>query len=126
VNDQRFPKSARLLTPSDFKQVMENAEVKSGQTNFLLLATATGKPSARLGFIVSKKRVKLAVERNRIKRCMRETFRHLQHELPPFDVVFLAKAHLADLNNHELQQSGKNALQHLCKRYQKLHASVKS
>lgn len=126
MNDQRFPKSARLLTPSDFKQVMESAEVKSGQPNFLMLATVTGKTSARLGFIVSKKRVKLAVERNRIKRCLRETFRQVQHELPPFDVVFLAKSHLAELTNHELQQSGKNALQHLSKRYQKLQKIVKS
>lgn len=126
MNDQRFPKSAKLLIPSDFKQVMENAEVKSGQPNFLLLATVTGKPSARLGFIISKKRVKLAVERNRIKRCLRETFRKLHHELPPFDVVFLAKSQLAELSNHELHRSGENALQHLSKRYRKLQESVKS
>jgi len=126
VNDQRFPKSARLLTASDFQQVMENAEVKSGQPKFLMLATATGKPSARLGFIVSKKRVKLAVQRNRIKRCLRETFRQVQHELPSFDVVFLAKSHLAELSNEELQLSSKNAFLHLSKRYRKLKESVKS
>lgn len=105
---------------------MENAEVKSGQPKFLMLATATGKPSARLGFIVSKKRVKLAVQRNRIKRCLRETFRQVQHELPSFDVVFLAKSHLAELSNEELQLSSKNAFLHLSKRYRKLKESVKS
>lgn len=126
MKDQRFPKSARLLTPSDFNQVMENADVKSGQPKFLMLATATGKPSARLGFIVSKKRVKLAVQRNRIKRCLRETFRQVQHELPSFDVVFLAKSHLAELSNEELQLSSKNAFLHLSKRYRKLKESVKS
>lgn len=126
MKDQRFPKSARLLTPSDFNQVMENADVKSSQPKFLMLATATGKPSARLGFIVSKKRVKLAVQRNRIKRCLRETFRQVQHELPSFDVVFLAKSHLAELSNEELQLSSKNAFLHLSKRYRKLKESVKS
>ncbi len=105
---------------------MENAEVKSSQDKFLLLATATGKNSPRLGFIVAKKRVKLAVQRNRIKRCMRETFRLLQNDLPPLDIVFLAKSNLAELDNDQLQSSGKAAFLHLAKRYNKTIVQITS
>jgi len=45
----------------------------------------------RLGIIVAKKHVKLAVQRNRIKRLLRESFRCKRHSLPKIDMVILAK-----------------------------------
>ncbi len=42
---------------------------------------------ARLGLIVSKKTAKLAVQRNYMRRIMRELFRLNQHNLPAMDLV---------------------------------------
>ena len=42
---------------------------------------------ARLGLIVSKKTAKLAVQRNYMRRVIRELFRLNQHKLPMIDLV---------------------------------------
>ena len=42
---------------------------------------------ARLGLIVSKKTAKLAVQRNYMRRIMRELFRLNQYNLPAMDLV---------------------------------------
>lgn len=49
------------------------------------LARAAGPP--RLGIIVSRKALGHAVDRNRAKRVVRETFRAVDRALPPADVV---------------------------------------
>ena len=48
-------------------------------------------PQARLGIVVAKRNVRLAVARNRIKRLVRETFRHQQQRLNGLDIVVVVK-----------------------------------
>ena len=52
----------------------------------------------RLGIIIAKKNVKLAVERNRLKRQLRETFRKQRQVLPSLDIVLLAKTETKSRN----------------------------
>lgn len=52
---------------------------------FYLALRRTG--AARLGMLVSRKHAALAVERNRIKRCIREAFRLEQEGLGALDVL---------------------------------------
>jgi ribonuclease P protein component len=54
---------------------------------FRLYAVETDGDSARLGLIIGKRQAKRAVDRNRIKRILRETFRTHYDVLPPFDIV---------------------------------------
>jgi len=54
---------------------------------------------SRLGIIVAKKNVKLAVQRNRIKRLLRESFRCKRESIPNIDIVVLAKKSVDKLNN---------------------------
>ena len=42
---------------------------------------------ARLGIVVSRRTARRAVDRNRLKRLVRETFRRQQRELSGFDVL---------------------------------------
>jgi len=46
-----------------------------------------GAGAARLGMLVSRKHAARAVERNRIKRCIREAFRLEQEQLGALDVL---------------------------------------
>lgn len=49
--------------------------------------------------VVAKKVAKRAVDRNRLKRLIRESFRQNQHRLPEADYVVITKPALKDKNN---------------------------
>lgn len=97
-----FGREKRLLTPRQFKAVFDSPSGKAPGRNVLLLARENDLQHPRLGLVIGKKSVKLSVERNRIKRQIRETFRHHQLELAGWDIVIIARKGLADLDNPEL------------------------
>lgn len=59
----------------------------------------------RLGLAISKKHAKRAVDRNRLKRIVRESFRQHQATLPAMDFVVMAKGGAQKLSNTELFDS---------------------
>lgn len=85
-----FPKCAKLLKPAEFKLVF-NAAKRAGDRNLTIFYTANELNHPRLGLAISKKVSKLAVDRNRIKRLARETFRLKQPQLQHADFVVLAR-----------------------------------
>lgn len=60
---------------------------------------------ARLGLAVAKKHVRRAVDRNRIKRLLRESFRRHQQQLMGFDLVVLIKPGIHKVDNPTLFSS---------------------
>ena len=96
-----FKKTQRLLNASDYKQVFDDNRVKVANSSLLILAKPTGGYPSRLGLVVAKKNIPTAVQRNRIKRVVRETFRkkHFQSSL---DVVFLARQGANKLSTQKL------------------------
>jgi ribonuclease P protein component len=99
-----FPKSHRLLKPADYGKVFDDVQLKVPHRNFLILATPNTFGHARVGLIFSKKNLKLAVQRNRVKRLVRETFRH-QENLPALDIVVLGRQGLVCLDNQAISAS---------------------
>ncbi len=59
--------------------------------------------SARLGMAISRRHARTAVERNRIKRLVRESFRRRRAALPPLDIVVMLKAGTAGVANAGLR-----------------------
>ncbi|MEO8747836.1 MAG: ribonuclease P protein component [Rhodanobacter sp.] len=57
---------------------------------------------ARLGLAISKQVSKRAVERNRLKRLVRESFRGVRHDLPPVDLVVMAREQAAGMDGPQL------------------------
>jgi len=86
----------------------------------MVLACANGLPHPRLGLAISKKTLPLAVQRNRIKRLSRETFRQLQHQLGGMDIVVLSKHGLASQHNTQVRQALQQHLITLASRCDKL------
>lgn len=71
---------------SDFDRVF--ADSQRARTDYVLVMVrpnTAGLP--RLGMIVAKRLLKRAVDRNRVKRCVRESFRLALPELPACDFV---------------------------------------
>jgi ribonuclease P protein component len=93
-----FPKQARLLKGSEFKRVFDDP-LKQFGPGVLVFARVNDLGRARLGLAISKKCAKSAVQRNRIKRLVRESFRRLRLELPGADFVVLCRAGAADHPN---------------------------
>ena len=86
----RFTRRARLLKPAEFKLAFERgSRIHERGLTAVVVANTLGHP--RLGLAVSKKALPLAVDRNRFKRQIRESFRQQQPLLPPRDVVVLVK-----------------------------------
>lgn len=97
----RFPRTARLLAPRDF------AALRSGSRRFAgPHLTAQVKPNsgdaARLGLAVSRRVSKLAVQRNRIKRIARDSFRRHRHLLGALDILLIAHPAAATADNARL------------------------
>tara|TARA_R110000772_G_scaffold26389_11_gene68090 strand:+ start:7038 stop:7448 length:411 start_codon:yes stop_codon:yes gene_type:complete len=99
---QGFSKAARLLGPAQFNPVFQKTAFKlSSPVILILVGNSDGPP--RLGIIVAKKHIKTAVQRNRLKRIIRESFRLRQAEFGTIDLVVLARHGLDQLDNREVQ-----------------------
>ncbi len=97
-----FPKRIRLLSGSDFSPVFDSPPFKASDRYFLILAIPNNLGHARLGLVVAKKNVRFAVDRNRFKRLVRESFRPKQHQLPAIDAIVLARRGVDTLPNSQL------------------------
>ncbi|UCB56356.1 MAG: ribonuclease P protein component [Thiotrichales bacterium] len=97
-------KRARLLNASEFNRVFDEA-VRSSDQYFTVLARLNNIDSPRLGLAISKKRARLAVTRNRLKRIIRENFRLNQHELCTADYIVLAGPKGGSASNSQLSRS---------------------
>jgi ribonuclease P protein component len=79
-----------LHTPAEFGRVFAEP-ARSTDRFFTVLGRSSGRAVARLGLTVSRRVSKRAVDRNKLKRLARESFRQ-QSTLPPWDFVVLARA----------------------------------
>lgn len=86
MNKRHFPKKMRLLKLNEFVFVFQQSKcIKTAGITLFSRFNKLGYP--RIGLSISKRYIKYAHERNRIKRCARETFRIHQHNLLASDFV---------------------------------------
>lgn len=82
----RFTKKAKLIKTDEFSSVFNFRKRISAK--FLALHYQPNSVGhARLGLVVGKKVAKRAVDRNYMRRVLREFFRIQQHEINPVDLV---------------------------------------
>ncbi len=98
----RFSRQQRLLRPEQFKRVFNKA-TRVNDAHFSILAQLNQKETARLGLAIAKKYIKKAVARNRIKRLVRESFRHHQELLAGVDIVVTCRSDASHLTNQVIQ-----------------------
>ncbi|MGH8229132.1 MAG: ribonuclease P protein component [Steroidobacteraceae bacterium] len=100
----RFSPRRRLRRKSDFQAVYSRGR-RLGDGLFAMVVRPSGSDAARLGLAVATKAAGNSVERNRIRRIIRETFRLRQRELPRMDVVVSARAAVRGARNDVLRTS---------------------
>lgn len=91
-----FRRSSRLTLAKEYVAVYD-AKARKSRGPLTVYAMPNGREYPRLGLAISRK-VGGAVVRTRLKRMLREAFRHEQHDLPrgakgSYDLVINARAH---------------------------------
>ena len=100
-----FTNQHKLRRASDFKRVFKRPVVSSDHCFRVLARQGLGDHS-RLGMAMSRQVVRKAVGRNRIKRVVRESFRHrFAGQGKRLDVVVLPRRETDTMCNRELFRS---------------------
>lgn len=86
-----FSRSCRLVSKQDFQFVFAKP-LKVTRQSLLVLYRPNQLPIARLGMIIAKHHVKRAVDRNLLRRVIRESFRHGQDALKGLDIIVLMRS----------------------------------
>ncbi|MBU2884213.1 ribonuclease P protein component [Gilvimarinus agarilyticus] len=102
MSSNAFSKQQRLLKPAQFKAVFDDAPFRASHQHILMLSRSNDDQTARLGLVIAKKNIRFAVDRNRVKRLIRESFRQHQQHLYGLDVIVLARRGLAELDNEQI------------------------
>ena len=88
ITSEEFPRRYRLNQKHEYDRVLKSrAAVQLRCGCFRVFAIQTADSGARLGLIVGKRQLRRAVDRNRVKRAVRESFRITRESLPSMDVV---------------------------------------
>lgn len=97
----RFPRAARLLKPGDFARLRQGSR-RIGSRYFSAEYRNVDDTAARLGLAVSRRVSKRAVQRNRLKRLVRESFRRRRAMMPAVDVLVIARSAAVSCGGAEL------------------------
>ncbi len=113
----RFPRHSRLLKAGEFRAILRRPLTASDPLFRVCARRATG--GSRLGVTVSRKCAARAVDRNRIKRHVREAFRRLRPELdagPGIEVIVIARPEARLAGAAELRQAVDGLLRRITQR----------
>jgi ribonuclease P protein component len=110
-----FSRKLRLLTAEQYSHVFADAR-RFGNQSFTLLVRLNDQDCPRLGLAIAKKSAKRAVDRNRIKRLLRESFRNRQHQLPPIDIIAMCRPSATKLTNKQILQQLENQWRYMQKK----------
>ena len=116
VEDFSYTRRDRLLNASQFTKVFNQAN-KSSSEFFTILSRENDIDQSRLGIVVAKRRVKRSVDRNVIKRIVRESFRLNKAKLPAYDFVVIIKRPVNVIKRSKLKLELKQQLDSLWKQY---------
>ncbi|MFO7602617.1 MAG: ribonuclease P protein component [Gammaproteobacteria bacterium] len=103
-----------MVQAVDFERVFAKPARRTDKY-FTILYLCNDGDVARLGLAISKKRARRAVDRNRIKRLVRESFRQHQDELQGCDFIVLAQNATASADNPTLFKALQNHWRQLSK-----------
>jgi ribonuclease P protein component len=104
-----------LRQPGEFEAVLRSG-VRVSTRNFVARALANDAVMPRLGMIAGKKAAARAVDRNRVKRLIREVFRAACPAIGAYDVTIQLRSDLRSQHNSSVRAELENLLDSLLRR----------
>jgi ribonuclease P protein component len=92
-----FSRNNRLVTKQDFQSVFATPSKKVTRKHLLALYRPGQQAYPRLGIIIGKHHVKRAVDRNCLRRVIRESFRHHKETVKGLDIIIIVRSKYAGL-----------------------------
>jgi len=102
--DFSFSSRLRLKKAEEYQRVFTEP-YKTSDKFFTILAQWNDFDHSRLGLAIAKKNIKRAVDRNKIKRLVRESFRNNHLQIGNWDIVVLARPKAANAEKKNLSAS---------------------
>ncbi|MBW4053951.1 MAG: ribonuclease P protein component [Proteobacteria bacterium] len=106
-----FPKTARLRKRAEFLQ-LASAQHKTTVRGFLVVWRENDLQTARLGITASKK-IGCSVVRNRVKRYLREFFRHNRIGMTAVDVNVIPRRESAQMAYPDIERELSKAFRYI-------------
>jgi len=103
LGQHKFTRQQRLTKPSQFKAVFDSSTRLSNNIFVVLLRPSNETTTPRLGLAIPKRYVQRAVDRNLIRRKIRESFRIKCRSLPNVDIVVLVRKKPSDMSRQFLR-----------------------
>ncbi|MGC1817385.1 MAG: ribonuclease P protein component [Casimicrobiaceae bacterium] len=79
-----------------------------------LIAARAAQPPGRVGYVIGRKVMPLAVDRNRLRRCLREMIRGARPALEAYDVILRVKRSVARCEIDVVLGEARQLLARLC------------
>jgi len=98
--NQRFSSKNRLTNTAQFDEVFKKNSKTLKTNEFLFLLKGNLMEENRLGIIIGKKNVPLSVERNKLRRLIREGFRTILKPRLGIDLIVLVRPGINNNKNH--------------------------
>lgn len=98
-----FPEYNKLNKSSLYESLFRNGR-RVNTKNFTVIFKENGLGYPRYGHVVSRRVSRSAVKRNRIKRVLREFFRHNKSSLDSFDIVIIVKRDVSESHYSSIKE----------------------
>lgn len=87
-----FSRKYRLARKAEVQSVFDAKPKKCSRSYLLVIYTNNQLTHARLGIIAGKKHLRRAVDRNRVRRIIRESFRENMQKLKGLDLIVMIRS----------------------------------
>ena len=103
LDNNSFSYRERLHSARQYQRVFKQAN-KSSSESLIMLFRKNNVGFPRIGIVAAKRKLKRAVDRNTVKRVIRDSFRLNKSKLPSYDFIIILKKPIQTIRSDKLRK----------------------